>query len=426
MTLQEAQNRLLVIKDDLIRLSGQVEAAKATGNITTANNLIMQINSLSAEYASLENNIQAGLARANMYQQPQPMAQVYQQPYPGVASAFSQPALNPGTTPLGMTSTSPVSNIQYNNSMFSTGVTVNNSPSLVNDSLSRDDNYRGKRNEERRIEMENQTPLKGVDLLAGLEDIHKHHTPSKETVSGSKTGATSLKISTTLESMEVEKVTRKLYLGTINSTEGFKEILKKHVKNKDSLFGTDFVYLLKDIKEFNEELYDKINVILINRFNSVSVYAYLSIIRIEDILEDYRGLPDYVHKRPDLKEDINAISNHLLTNFLKHVNLSIEGNDVYFNIECKVLKANQQVSTELDNAFKTGTVFELINLDDTVSRAILNEYVNSGDVNYTMANSLSFPLYIEFNTFNFNKKTIEVFIASRKDKPEGCIITSNI
>ena len=58
MTLQEAQNRLLVIKDDLIRLSGQVEAAKATGNITTANNLIMQINSLSAEYASLENNIQ--------------------------------------------------------------------------------------------------------------------------------------------------------------------------------------------------------------------------------------------------------------------------------------------------------------------------------------------------------------------------------
>ena len=67
-----------------------------------------------------------------------------------------------------------------------------------------------------------------------------------------------------------------------------------------------------------------------------------------------------------------------------------------------------------------------MNLDDTVSRTILNEYVNSGDVNYTMANSLSFPLYIEFNTFNFNKKTIEVFIASRKDKPESCIITSNI
>ena len=423
MTLQEAQNRLLIIKDDLIRLSGQVEAAKATGNFTTANSLIAQINTLSAEYTSLENNIQAGLARANMYQQ-QPMGQVYQQPYAGVASAFSQPALNPGTTPLGMSSAP--SNIQYNNSMFSTGVTVNNSPSLVNDSISRDDNYRGKRNEERRTEMQNQTPLKGVDLLAGLEDIHKHHTPSKETVSGSKTGATSLKISTTLESMEVEKVTRKLFLGTINSVEGFKEILKKHVKNKDSLFGTDFVYLLKDIKEFNEDLYDKINVILINRFNSVSVYAYLSIIRLEDILEDYRDLPNFVHKRPDLKEDINAISNHLLTNFLKHVNLSIEENDVYFNIECKVLKANQQVSVELDNAFKTGTVFELMNLDDTVSRTILNEYVNSGDVNYTMANSLSFPLYIEFNTFNFNKKTIEVFIASRKDKPESCIITSNI
>ena len=163
MTLQEAQNRLLVIKDDLIRLSGQVEAAKATGNFTTANSLMAQINSLSAEYTSLENNIQAGLARANMYQQ-QPMGQVYQQPYAGVASAFSQPALNPGTTPLGMSSAA--SNIQYNNSMFSTGVTVNNSPSLVNDSISRDDNYRGKRNEERRTEMQNQTPLKGVDLGA--------------------------------------------------------------------------------------------------------------------------------------------------------------------------------------------------------------------------------------------------------------------
>ena len=132
MTLQEKQNRLLIIKDDLIRLSGQVEAAKATGNFTTANSLMAQINTLSAEYTSLENNIQAGLARANMYQQ-QPMGQVYQQPYAGVASAFSQPALNPGTTPLGMSSAP--SNIQYNNSMFSTGVTVNNSPSLVNDSI---------------------------------------------------------------------------------------------------------------------------------------------------------------------------------------------------------------------------------------------------------------------------------------------------
>lgn len=419
MTLQEAQNRLLVIKDDLIKLNDQYDAARATGNIDMANRLIPQINALSAEYAALESNIQTAIARANMYQQPQPVAQIYQQPYPGVASAFSQPALNPGTTPLGM-STLP-------NSMFSTNTMVNNTPSLVNDSLAKEDNYRGKRNEERRTEVQqNQTATKGVDLLAGIDNIHKHHAPSKETVTRSKTGAVSLKISTTLESMDVEKITRKLYLGSINSTEGFKEILKKHVKNKDSLFGTDFVYLLKDIKEFNEELYDKLNAILVNRLNSVSTYAYLSVIYIHDILEDYRSLPEFVHERPDLKEDINVISNHLLTNFLKHVNLSIEGNDVYFNIECKVLKAHQHTSAELDNAFKTGTVFELINLDDTVSRAIVNEYVNSGDVNYTMANSLSFPLYIEFNTYNFNKKTIEVFIASRKDKPEGCILTSNI